>query len=157
MLTQRKWIATTLMALSALPALAQTGWRKFGEPAPAAAPVEQAEQADQAGQPMPPPSALTVPAGTWITVRVNQLISTDHNQQGDAFTATLAQPVVVNGRVIARRGQTVAGVVAEAQKAGRIKGTSQLALQLTELSLADGRQIPITTTLTQRRGDTYVG
>src|SRR5258708_29942329 len=71
MLTQRKWIVTTLMALSALPALAQTGWRKFGEPAPAAAPPldEQAQQADQAGQPMPPPSALTVSAGTWITVR----------------------------------------------------------------------------------------
>jgi hypothetical protein len=59
--------------------------------------------------------------------------------------------------VIARRGQTVAGVVAEAQKAGRVKGTSRLALQLTELSLVDGRQIPINTKLTQRRGDTSVG
>ncbi len=156
--TQKKWMVTTLMALSALPALAQTGWRKFGEPATAAAPpLEQAQQADQAGRPMPSPSALTVPAGTWITVRVDQPISTDHNQQGDPFTATLAQPLVVNGRVIARRGQTVAGVVAEAQKAGRVKGTSRLALQLTEMSLADGRQIPISSKLTQRRGETSVG
>src|SRR6185436_14038699 len=71
--------------------------------------------------------------------------------------ATLAQPIVANGRVIARRGQTVAGVVAEAQKAGRVKGTSRLALQLTELSLADGRQIPINSTLTTRHGDTSTG
>jgi hypothetical protein len=106
---------------------------------------------------MPPSSALTVPAGTWVTVRVNQPISSDHNQQGDPFTATLAQPIVANGRVIARRGQTVAGVVAEAEKAGRIKGTSRLGLQLTELSLADGRQIQIHSTLTTRRGDTSVG
>ena len=35
-----------------------------------------------------------MPAGTWITVRVNQPISSDHNQQGDPFTATLAQPLV---------------------------------------------------------------
>ena len=50
-----------------------------------------------------------------------------------------------------------AGVVAEAQKAGHIKGTSRLQLQLTELSLADGRQIPINTKLMERRGNTSVG
>ena len=140
MATQRKWIVTTLLAFSAANALlAQNqGWRKFGEPVRLDQ-REQTEQADQANPQMPPASALTVPAGTWVTVRVNQPISSDHNQQGDPFTATLAQPIVANGRVIARRGQTVAGVVAEAQKAGRVKGTSRLALQLTELSLADGR------------------
>ena len=158
--TQQKWIVTTLLALSAasaLPGLAQnqapTGWRKFGEPVQA----EQREPVEQSDQQMPPSSALTVPAGTWVTVRVNQPISSDHNQQGDPFTATLAQPIVANGRVIARRGQTVAGVVAEAQKAGRVKGTSRLGLQLTELSLADGHQIQISSTLTTRRGDTSVG
>src|SRR5437870_9511130 len=162
--TQRKWIVTTVLAFSAasaIPGLAQneppsTGWRKFGEPAQAQQ-APQAEQADQQMPPMQPPSALTVPAGTWITVRVNQPISSDHNQQGDPFTATLAQPLVANGRIVARRGQTVAGVVAEAQKAGHIKGTSRLQLQLTELSLADGRQIPINTKLMERRGNTSVG
>jgi len=162
--TQNKWIVTTLLAFSAasaLPGLAQNqspspGWRKFGEPVQAEQ-IEEGQLADQADQQTPPASALTAPAGTWVTVRVNQPISSDHNQQGDPFTATLAQPIVANGRVIARRGQTVAGVVAEVQKAGRIKGTSRLGLQLTELSLADGRQIPINSTLTTRRGDTSVG
>jgi hypothetical protein len=157
--TQKKWIVATLLGFSAanaLPGLAQnqpTGWRKFGEPVQA----DPQEQSDQANPQMPPASELTVPAGTWVTVRVNQPISSDHNQQGDPFTATLAQPIVANGRVIARRGQTVAGVVAEVQKAGRVKGTSRLGLQLTELSLADGRQIQINSTLTTRRGDTSVG
>ena len=164
MRTETKWITTTLLALSAVmaaPGLAQnTGWRKFGEPAqaPTQAQIQQqpAEQADQGNQ-GPPMSALTVPAGTWVTVRVNQFISTDHNQQGDTFTATLAQPLVANGRVIARRGQTVAGVVAESLKAGRVKGTSQLRLQLTEMSLADGRQLSINTHLVERRGNTSTG
>ena len=165
MLTHRNWILTTLLAFSAacaLPGLAQnqepsTGWRRVGEPAPAnqqqADQFPQSQQADQ----MPPSFALSVPAGTWITVRMNQPLSSDHNQQGDTFTATLAQPLVANGRVIARRGQTVGGVVADAKKAGYVKGTSQLGLKLTELTLADGHQIQIRSTLAERRGSTSVG
>lgn len=113
---------------------------------------------DQRPYDVPPlPPQLVLPAGFWITVRVNQPLSSDHNQPGDPFTATLAQPVVANGYVIARRGQMVAGRVAEVQKAGHVKGTSRLGLQLTELSLADGQQIPIHTQLIDRKGDTSVG
>jgi hypothetical protein len=104
-----------------------------------------------------PMTQLAVPAGTWITVRVDQPISSDHNQPGDVFTATLAQPVVANGRVIARRGQTVSGAVVEAQKAGHVSGTSRLGLELTEIGLADGRQIQVHTKMMERRGDTSVG
>ena len=137
----------------ALPGLAQDsspatdpssgGWRKFAEAPPA--------------DPQPVSSQLTLPVGTWITVRVDEPLSSDHNQPGDTFTATLVQPLVANGRVVARRGQTVAGVVAQAEKAGRAKGTSRLGLQLTELGLADGRQIQVKTRLMERRGDTSVG
>ena len=120
-----------------------TGWHQFGESA-------------QQGPP-PPPMELTLPPGTWITVRVDQLLSSDRNQPGDAFTATLTQPLVANGLVIARRGQTVAGVVASAEKAGRVKGTSSLRLELAELSLVDGRQVQVKTSLMERRGNTSVG
>lgn len=105
----------------------------------------------------PPPAQLTLAAGSWITVRVNQPLSSDRNQPGDSFTATLAQPLIANGFVIARRGQTVAGRVAEAIKAGHVKGTSRLGLQLTELSIVDGQQIPLRTQLVDRRGDTSIG
>jgi hypothetical protein len=105
----------------------------------------------------PSSSTLTLPAGTWITVRADQTLSSDHNEPGDAFTATLSQPLIANGRVIARRGQTVGGVVATAEKAGRVKGTSRLGLELTELSLVDGRQLQIRTTLMQSGGGTSVG
>jgi hypothetical protein len=98
-----------------------------------------------------------LPAGSWITVRINQPLSTDHNQSGDAFTATLSQPVVVNGLVIARRGQTVGGRVVESHKAGRVEGTSSMKIELTELGIADGQQIPIRTQLIQRNGNTSVG
>ena len=121
-----------------------SGWHKFGDFRPAD----------------PPPrlsAAVRLPAGTWITMRVNQPLSSDHNHPGDAFTGTLIQPLVADGVVIARRGQTVAGRVAEAKKAGRTKGTSRLGIEITEISLADGTQIPVKTQLMERRGDTSVG
>lgn len=105
----------------------------------------------------PPSGPLTIPAGTWITIRVNQPLSSDHNQPGDAFTGTLAEPLVANGYVLARRGQMVAGRVTEADKAGRVKGVSHLGVELTELQLADGRQVPIHTQFIRRNGDTSVG
>lgn len=92
---------------------------------------------------------LTLPAGAWISIRVNQPLSSNRNLPGDNFTATLAQPIIADGIVVARRGQTVAGRVAEAVKAGRVKGTSRLNVEITELSLVDGQQIPVRAQLVQ--------
>jgi hypothetical protein len=98
--------------------------------------------------PQPVPAQLTLPAKTWITIRVDQALSSDRNHAGDNFTATLAQPLVANGVVVAHRGQTLAGVVSEAEKT---KGVSHLGLQVTEVGLADGRQAPVKTVLITRR------
>ena len=64
----------------------------------------------------PPP--LAIPEGSVLTVRINQALSSDHNRAGDAFSATLTQPVVVHGIVLSHSGQTVLGRVVEAKKAG---------------------------------------
>jgi hypothetical protein len=92
-----------------------------------------------------------------VTVRVNQLLSSDHNQAGDAFSASLVNPVVVNGIVVADRGQTIQGRVSEAQKAGRVSGTSRLGVELTDLSLIDGDQVPLHSSLVNRNGGTSEG
>jgi hypothetical protein len=104
-----------------------------------------------------PPAQLTIRPGTYITVRVNQPLSSDHNQPGDAFTATLVRPLVVDGFVVAQTGQTIGGRVAEAQKAGRVEGVSKLVVQLTDLTLVDGQNIPIQSQLISRSGPTSVG
>jgi hypothetical protein len=103
------------------------------------------------------PAQLTLKQDTLLTVRVNQYLSSDRNQAGDTFSGTLVQPVVVDGVVVAERGQTVAGRVADAQKAGRVKGVSRLALQLTRLTLVDGDPLAIQTQLTGHRGPTSNG
>ena len=103
------------------------------------------------------PPTLRVPAGTFLVVRTNNAISSDQNHAGDAISATLAQPLVVNGVVVAEPGQIVSGQVVEAQRAGRIEGTARLRVQLTELTLVDGQQIPIRTQLIGRKGGSSVG
>ena len=116
------------------------------------------------GQPQyPPPAArpvppeLTIAPGTFLTVRLNQELSSDHNQQGDAFSAVLAKPVVVDGVVVADRGQVIQGRGSEAMKAGRGKGTSRLGIELTDMTLVDGHQAPVRTQLVNRNGTTSVG
>ena len=132
------------------------GWRRLG-------PTPDPQYGDRRyAQPGPPPAAnippqVTIAPGTFLTVRVNQLLSSDHNQAGDAFSATLVKPLVVNGLVVADRGQVIEGRVSEAQKAGRVSGTSHLGVELTDLSLIDGDQVPVHTSLVTRNGGTSEG
>jgi hypothetical protein len=103
------------------------------------------------------PATLTVSAGTILLIRVNDYLSTDHSQIGDQFTAVLDQPLVVNGWVVARRGQVLVGQVKEVRKAGRIKGTSELGVELTDMTTVDGHQVPILTELWKGSGGTSHG
>jgi len=124
--------------------------------APVPAPTPQAPPPPMAHISRPAyglPAELTIKPGTYISVRINQALSTDHNQAGDPFTATLMQPLVVDGVVAAHRGQTVYGNVAEVQKQHSSK-PSLLKLELTSFTLADGTQVATQTQLVARQGGT---
>ncbi len=145
-------------SFAAAPALAQKQ-NPYGDDSPAAnQPVPEPQNQPQANppgpQPQPQPSAqpnaavpatLTLPDGAILSVRTTQWLSSDRNHPGDTFTATLDQPLVVRGWVVARRGQTVLGRVAVAQKAAENNGVSKLGVEITELTLVDGEQVPVNT------------
>lgn len=134
------------------------GWRRVGD----SNPNPQPSNAQIVTAPNDPPAynvplQLTIKSGTFLTVRINQVLSSDHNQEGDAFAATLERPIVVDGFVVAQTGQTLQGRVSEAKKAGRAKGVSHLAVQLTSLTLVDGQQAPIQSQMITRTGPTSTG
>jgi hypothetical protein len=106
---------------------------------------------------VPVPPSITLPAGTFVTVRVDQYLSSDKNKTGDAFSATLARPLVANALIVAPMGATVGGHVVEAKKAGRVSGVSHLQIALNTLTLADGQQIPVESALTSITGNTSNG
>src|SRR5713101_5516899 len=141
------------------------GWRRATDPPPADSNRDYSPDPGDSQSREPEPNAsnygappqLTIKPGTFVTVRVNGWLSSDRNQPGDAFSATLVRPIVVEGVVVAQPGQTVGGRVAEAQKAGRVEGVSRLGLQLTELTLVDGQQVPVQCGLISRSGPTSVG
>ena len=131
---------------------ARRGRRPYGNDAQGG--QQNVEPAPPAG---PLPATLTILAKTILYVRINESLSSDHNQVGDRVTATLEKPLVVNGWVVARRGQTLMGQVTAAVKAGRIKGTSQLGIELTDLTLVDGQSMPILTEMWRGSGGTSHG
>jgi hypothetical protein len=133
-------------------------------PTQQAYPMQQPYPAQRNQQQGPPPqrnynvpATLTIRPGTYVTVHVNQWLSSDRNQQGDAFFASLAEPLVVDGVVVAQRGQTVQGRITQAQKAGRVEGTSKLGVELTSLTLVDGTQVNIHSQMVTRNGQTSLG
>jgi hypothetical protein len=147
------------MCIGTLPAAAQE------QPSQNTATVQQADvqptpdvpaqNAAPASQSVPP--TITLPVGAMIPVRITEWLSSDKNQSGDRFSASLEQPLVANGWVVAARGQIVAGRVAVAKKAGRVKGVSQLGVELSELTLVDGQVLPVRTQLLQSSAGTSNG
>ncbi len=118
-------------------------------------PAQQQPDAQAEGQPNQavPPQTLTLPAGTVVRVRVDEWLSTDRNLTGDNFNAVLSEPIVVNGWVVARRGQAQTGRVSLVNKSHG-GGASQLGVDLPELTLVDGQQLPLQTQLFQTSAGT---
>ena len=121
------------------------------QPEPTASPVPIAES-----NPIPPPKPLSVVIrpGTLIQVRLGETLTTRMSRAGDAFQATLAAPLVVDGWVIAERGARAFGTVVESDKAGRVKGVAQLGVQLTKITTSDGQHIPVNTLTFSETGRT---
>jgi hypothetical protein len=82
-------------------------------------------------------------SGTNLRVRTTNTLSTKSAQSGEAFTASLEEPLVDGDWVIAPKGSTVRGTVVESDPGGRVKGVASLAIRLTELETADGQTINI--------------
>jgi len=93
-------------------------------------------------------------AGATLPVRLGQSLSSEHNQVGDTFTATLDAPLSAGGFVIAERGARVEGHVIEAQKSGHVKGKATLALELDSLDTSDGQHVAIKTEIFRKQGAT---
>lgn len=111
------------------------------EAAPAPATQERAEERP----PERTPQSVTIPAGTLLTVRLDESLSSDRSMPGDVFRATLDQPLVIDRMVIAERGARLLGKVVETDKGGKLKGVARLNVALTQLNTSDGQKVKVQT------------
>ena len=81
------------------------------------------------------PELLVVPEGTVLTVRLDKSVGSKTSQTGEAFTATLANPVEIAGKTAIPAGSTASGTVSVAHPAGKFKGGAQLGLVLQTISI----------------------
>lgn len=79
--------------------------------------------------------SLVVPAGQHIVVRLSQAVGSKISSPGQAFAATVSQPIEINGKVVIPTGAEASGTVAEAVPLGRFKGGARLRLALNTLKV----------------------
>ena len=98
-----------------------------------------------------PPPPIVVPAGTVLTVTIDQTVSTKTSMAGDAFRASLAEPVIVNGTTVAPKNTRATGTVVQAASAGHLKGGAALGLSLDALTI-HGKKYTIETSRFEESG-----
>jgi len=84
-------------------------------------------------------SAVTVPAGTVILVKMQSAVVTGEAKKGDPFTAVLEKSVTVDGRAVFPRGAKAYGLVLEAVEKGNISGRPAIGIHLVEIETDNGK------------------
>lgn len=99
--------------------------------------------------------AQTLPSGTLLSVRLNDAISSDGREDGRSFTATLDEPVVIDGKTVLPRGINVAGRVESAERSSPENRRGYIRLTLNSIELG-GRDLSVSTSSLFAKGNVGV-
>jgi hypothetical protein len=131
------------------------------QPAPpqlAASPAQAAVRAPALPTPPPAPPAppqpkdVVVPGSSMMRVRMIDSVDSAVNHPGEIFHAALESPMVVDGTVVVPRGADIYVRLASSKKAGRLKGKSELHLELLKLEF-QGRSYSLYSSTYTAAGD----
>jgi hypothetical protein len=138
----RRFATASLSAFCLLLALA--GCQKSADQQQAAAtdpnsststPDSGASSSKPAREAPPRPRPIVVPAETVISVVLDERVGSKISTPGQTFTATVREPIEVDGRVAIPKGARATGIVRDAKPAGRFKGGAVLELTLTSIEV----------------------
>jgi hypothetical protein len=100
-------------------------------------------------EPLFAPKPIVVPAGTRISVTVDQTVSSKTSNEGEHFDASLAAPVTAGDKVIIPAGARARGTVTVAKSAGKFKGNAELGVTLDSITVNGERYSVRTTSVTE--------
>ena len=105
------------------------------------------ENKSSAGRPVR--ETITIPAGTQITVRLGETLSSKSSSAGEGFSATVAEPVVIDGKSVIEKGANARGTVVDAKGMGHFKGGALLEVRLSSVTI-NGRETSVDTGMVAR-------
>jgi hypothetical protein len=80
---------------------------------------------------------VTIPSGTRLVLRTSDSIDSRRHQAGHRFRAQLESAIVIDGITAVPRGAYVHGRITQANQAGRAVGSSELAIEFTDIMIND--------------------
>jgi hypothetical protein len=105
----------------------------------------------------PPPRELVLPVGTEIAVRAGETIDSSKAAEGQTYAADVARGVAdASGDVVIPKGSDAKIVIRSASKGGKIRGASDLVLDLHSVRI-HGRSYLVGTADLQQKGRQGVG
>jgi hypothetical protein len=99
--------------------------------------AESLVEADTGGQ-------IILPTGTRLVIRTTETIDSSRHNAGHRFRGQLEGALVVDGVTVVARGTFVHGRLTQANQAGRVAGSSELAAVFTDVMVND-QLLPIST------------
>jgi hypothetical protein len=100
------------------------------------------------------PPELTIPAGTSITVRLQESLSSASARPGERFEAVVDEPVVVGDQIVLPVGTLVTGHVTLARRSGRLRHPGELGLTLDTVTVGQ-QQVALATSHISARGGSH--
>jgi hypothetical protein len=97
---------------------------------------------------------LTIPAGTPITIRLQQRLSSASAVPGERFEGVVDEPIVVGDQVVVPVGAVVQGHVIVARRSGRLRHPGELGLTLDRVTV-DQQIILLNTSHVVARGRSH--
>lgn len=88
-----------------------------------------------AAAPAPIPETITIPAGKAIVIRFGETLISGKSAEGQSFSGTVAEPVVVNGKTVIQHGASVRGTVVSSKGMGHFKGGALLQVRLNSVTI----------------------
>lgn len=93
---------------------------------------------------------VVIPAGTRLTVRLNEELSTETDRKGSVFSARVEKPIMVDGRVVVPVGALAYGRILDVDRNKRV-GRPKIDGTLTSLMIR-GQEVPIVTDVVGTEG-----
>jgi hypothetical protein len=129
-----------------------------------APPAQQAPAAQEATAPpsaIPPPApearVYELPTGAHIAVRTDETIDSARAAEGQAYSAQVSSDIAdASGAVVIPRGSQAKLVIVSASQGGRIRGASDLVLDLRSVTVG-GTEYQVDTGMLARKGKSGVG